>query len=185
MGERGPRFGPDLLAGSPINAPESDKADCMDTIERPKSDPAGDSLDTSPGIDQRRRRILLADDSADNLFLLGTYLKRLAVEVDEAHNGSVALSKFLSGEYDLVLMDVHMPVMDGLTAIREMRGAEARKKIRPTPIVALTASVFGEDIDMCIAAGADMYVAKPIKRAALLEVVARLLKRDSVITPPR
>lgn len=157
----------------------------MDTVERPKSDPVDKSLDTSAGANQHRRRILLADDSLDNLFLFGTYLKRLAVEVDEARNGSVALSKFLAGDYDLILMDVHMPVMDGLTAIREMRGAEARKKIRPTPIVALTASVFGEEIATCIAAGADMYVAKPIKRAALLEVVARLLKRDSVITPPR
>ena len=140
----------------------------METVERPKL----------------RRRILLADDSADNLFLLGTYLKRLAVEVDEAPDGSVALSKFIEGAYDLVLMDVHMPVMDGLAAIREMRAVEARKAIKPTPIVALTASVFGEDIDMCIAAGADMYVAKPIKRAALLEVVASLLARDAPVASP-
>jgi CheY-like chemotaxis protein len=157
----------------------------MDTIERPKSETIGEDLDASPAANQRRRRILLADDSRDNLFLFGTYLKRLAVEVDEAHNGAVALSKFLAGDYDLILMDVHMPVMDGLTAIREMREAEARKKIRPTPIVALTASVFGEEVDTCIAAGADMYVAKPIKRAALLEVVSLLLERDAGITPPR
>ena len=145
----------------------------METVERPKL----------------RCRILLADDSADNLFLLGSYLKGLAVEVDEAPDGSVALSKFIAGAYDLVLMDVHMPVMDGLTAIREMRAVEARKarKVSPnegTPIVALTASVFGEDIDMCIAAGANMYVAKPIKRAALLEVVSSLLARVAPVASP-
>ena len=140
----------------------------METVERPKL----------------RCRILLADDSADNLFLLGSYLKGLAVEVDEAPDGSVALSKFIAGAYDLVLMDVHMPVMDGLTAIREMRAVEARKAIKPTPIVALTASVFGEDIDMCIAAGANMYVAKPIKRAALLEVVSSLLARVAPVASP-
>jgi CheY-like chemotaxis protein len=140
----------------------------METLERPKL----------------RHRILLADDSADNLFLLGTYLKRLAVIVDEAPDGSVALSKFVAGAYDLVLMDVHMPVMDGLTAIREMRAVEARKAAKPTPIVALTASVFGEEIATCIAAGADMYVAKPIKRGALIEVVTRLLEGDATHPSP-
>lgn len=129
--------------------------------------------------DGRHRRILLADDSTDNLYLLGSYLKRLDVEVDEAQDGSQALAKFVAGQYDLVLMDVHMPVMDGLTAIRKIREIEARKTIKPTPIVALTASVFGDDIDACIAAGADMYVAKPIKKNALLQVLNSLLERVS------
>lgn len=135
--------------------------------------------DAAPATDRRRRRILLADDSADNLFLLGSYLKGMEVEVDEAQDGSLALHKFMSGTYDLVLMDVHMPVMDGLVTIRKMRELEALKMMKATPIVALTASVFGEDIDQCLAAGADMYVSKPIKKAALLEVVTRLLERDS------
>jgi CheY-like chemotaxis protein len=133
-------------------------------------------VETSVASGQCRHRILLADDSSDNLFLFGSYLKRLPVEVDKAEDGSMALQKFGRYPYDLVLMDVHMPIMDGLTAIRHMREVEARTRRRRTPIVALTASIFGKDVETCMAAGADMYVAKPIKRGALLEVVSNLLE---------
>jgi CheY-like chemotaxis protein len=150
------------------------------TREKPVARPTP-TQQTASSAALRRPRILLADDSSDNLFLLCSYLKRLEVEVEEAEDGSAALQKFAEGNYDLVLMDVHMPVMDGLTAIQRMRDSEASRRSRRTPIVALTASVFGEEVDTCLAAGADMYVAKPIKRGALLDVVTKLLARAAVV----
>lgn len=168
----------------------------MDTGHRPKMDLDGasarrivDSTDdaqlaaedptvpVATGVTPPRRRILLADDSADNLLILRSHLKRLDAAIDEAQDGGRALEMFMAERYDLVLMDVHMPVLDGLSAIREMREFEGRRGTKATPIVALTASVFGDDIDKCLEAGADIYVAKPVKRTALLEVVTRLLER--------
>ena len=119
-------------------------------------------------------KLLVADDSPDNLLLIRAFLAKAPVELDEAENGYVAITKFTGGSYDLILMDVQMPVMDGLTAIRRIRAIEASHGMRPTPIAALTASVFGDDIRKCIDAGADRHVAKPIKKKALLELIAEM-----------
>src|SRR5271170_4311986 len=78
------------------------------------------SLDTA-----RPLHLLLADDSPDNRALIKAYLKRLPYQVDEASNGELALGRFAASAYDVVLMDLQMPVMDGLTAIRAIRSHEA------------------------------------------------------------
>lgn len=116
-------------------------------------------------------RILVADDAAVNLRLIQAYLKDSSFAVDTAPNGSVALEKFQSGSYDLVLMDIHMPVMDGYTATRKIRAWEAENQKRPTPVLALTASTFDEERQASLDAGCDAHLVKPIRKAELLEAI--------------
>ncbi|HTT75245.1 MAG TPA: response regulator [Candidatus Binataceae bacterium] len=117
------------------------------------------------------RRILLSDDSIDNRMLIKAFFKRLPYEIDEAENGEIALRKFKDSSYDVILMDLQMPVMDGLTATRAIRAYEASSKLAPTPIIALTASSLTEDVQQSLAAGADAHVTKPITKAALIKTV--------------
>jgi two-component system sensor histidine kinase/response regulator len=124
-------------------------------------------------------RILLADDSEDNRLLVREFLKRSGgwVQVEEAENGEVAVRKFCSGRYDLVLMDVHMPVMDGYEAMRIIRQWERQQQVRPTPIIALTASVLEADIRASLEAGANSHVGKPIRKEVLLKAISDLTTR--------
>lgn len=121
--------------------------------------------------DERPLRILLTDDSADNRMLIKAFCKRLPYAIDEAENGEVALNLFMAHPYDVVLMDLQMPVMDGLTAMRAMRDHEASDNLPRTRIIALTAAALGEDIVRSFEAGADIHVSKPVSRAALLQAV--------------
>jgi len=124
-----------------------------------------------PGPAQRRLRVLLADDSLDNRFLIQAYLAKASCELDVAENGEIALNKLIAGKYDLVLMDIQMPVMDGFTAVRAYRQWEREHSIAPIRILALTASALKEDVRKCIDAGCDAHLSKPIKKAALLQAI--------------
>jgi CheY-like chemotaxis protein len=115
-------------------------------------------------------RILVADDAVVNLRLIQSYLKDSPYAVDAAPNGLAALEKFQSGSYDLVLMDIHMPVMDGYTATR-IRAWELENQKRPTPVLALTANAFEEERQASLAAGCDAHLVKPIRKAELLEAI--------------
>jgi len=122
----------------------------------------------------RPLKILLADDSADNRALIAAFLKGSPYTVDGVENGARAVESFKNGKYDLVLMDLQMPVMDGDEATREIRRFE-RENHRPrTPIVALSAAVFSESVAQSLAAGCDEHIGKPVKRAVLLAVIQRL-----------
>ena len=116
-------------------------------------------------------RILLADDSLDNRCLIEAYLAKTACELDMAENGEIALDKLKSRRYDLALMDIQMPVMDGYTAVRAYRRWEREHQIRPIRIIALTASVLKEDARKCLEAGCDAHLSKPIKKATLLQAI--------------
>jgi PAS domain S-box-containing protein len=116
-------------------------------------------------------RILLADDSVDNRLLIRAYLGKTGYGLDEAENGQVAVDKLLSGRYDLVLMDIQMPVMDGFTAVRRFRQWERENNSRHTPIIALTASTFDETVRKALEAGCDSHLGKPLKRSTLLRVI--------------
>jgi two-component system, sensor histidine kinase and response regulator len=116
-------------------------------------------------------RILLADDSIDNRLLIRAYLGKTGYGLDEAENGQVAVDKLTSGRYDLVLMDIQMPVMDGFTAVRRIRQLEREHNSRHTPIIALTASTFDETVRKAIEAGCDSHLGKPLKRSTLLRVI--------------
>ena len=120
------------------------------------------------------RRILLADDSPHNRLLIQHYLKDLPYQLDMAENGEVALNKFVHKSYDLVLMDLRMPVMDGHMAVRRMRKFEQDEKRTPTPIIALSASALEQDIRESLETGCTTHLSKPVKKAKLIALIREL-----------
>jgi signal transduction histidine kinase/CheY-like chemotaxis protein len=128
----------------------------------------------SNGVNGHRRlgaRILLADDSASSVALIQAYLAETGCTIEVAVDGEAALERLTGGRYNLVLMDVQMPKLDGHEVTRRFREWE-RAQARPrTPIVAVTAHAFQEDIDNAIKAGADAQLTKPFRRDSLLEAI--------------
>ncbi len=129
---------------------------------------------------RRRLRVLVADDNAINRMVTERMLQRGGHTVSLAENGLQAMEMALAGRFDLVLMDVQMPEMDGLAATVAIRRAETTA--RRTPIVGLTAHAFRGDRDRCLDAGMDDYVAKPVRREELEAAMARALRRSSTST---
>ncbi|HEY0358067.1 MAG TPA: PAS domain S-box protein, partial [Mycobacteriales bacterium] len=122
-------------------------------------------------------RVLLAEDNAVNQKVGQLMLARLGHRVDTVGNGREALEAVLRQPYDVVLMDIHMPEMDGLDATRRIR-TEAPADRQPH-IVAVTASALISDRDACAAAGMDDYLPKPVRRKDLADLLARLGRRGS------
>ncbi len=131
--------------------------------------PAGD---VSGG---RPLNILIAEDSEDNRFLLQAHLSKTEHRVSMAKDGAEAVDLFESrpGEFDLVLMDMQMPVMDGYEATRRLRAFEETTGIPPVPVIALTAYALKEEIQKSLDAGCDGHLTKPIKRKTFLEAIRR------------
>ena len=113
-------------------------------------------------------KILLAEDAPDNQVLMNRYLSKAKAVVTTVENGQLAKEHALQGDFDLVLMDVQMPIMDGLTATRELRKLGYQK-----PIIALTAHAMKEERDRSFAAGCNDHLSKPIDRALLLSTLAQ------------
>jgi PAS domain S-box-containing protein len=141
--------------------------------------PAPVSIGTGPKLPLPALRILLADDSADNCTIMMAYLEHTPYRVEIASTGAIACEKFKEGNYDLVVMDWQMPVMDGLSATRAIRAWELANDRHPTPIVALTASASKGDKEKCLAAGCTAFLTKPIKQEVLLQTIAE----QSMIAP--
>ena len=112
--------------------------------------------------------ILMADDSQDNVMLIRAYLKKTSHRMDVAENGSVAFELFKQNSYDLVLMDVQMPVMDGYTATGLIREWERNRNESPVPILALTANALKEDEQRSLDAGCTGHLTKPIRKGMFL-----------------
>ena len=117
--------------------------------------------------------ILLAEDAEDNAVLVEAYLGKTPHRLELVGDGFAAVEAFRDGVYDLVLMDIQMPVMDGYEATRAIRGWERERGRRPTPIVALTAHALKEDQQRSIGAGCDAHLTKPIKKRQLLDAIER------------
>jgi CheY-like chemotaxis protein len=128
---------------------------------------------------QRSGRILLVEDSPDNRALILAYLRGTAFRIDIAENGEEAVHALRNTTYDLVLMDMQMPVMDGYTATREIRRWERECGREPAPILALTANAFQEDADRSLAAGCTAHLIKPIKKATLLATLGTYLENSA------
>jgi signal transduction histidine kinase/streptogramin lyase len=118
-------------------------------------------------------RILLVEDAPQNRLLMAAYMKDLPDSVDVAENGQQAVERFMPGRYDLVLMDLHMPVVDGYGATRTIRAMERERGAARTPIVALTANGMEEDVRNSQLAGCDEHLTKPISKAVLLATLER------------
>ncbi len=115
-------------------------------------------------------RVLVVEDSEDIQALLKLMLQAAKLDVDTALNGAEALHLAGKQHYDLILMDIHMPVMDGHSATRELR-----KRGNTTPIIALTARAMASDRDQCIASGCTDYLSKPILREVLMAMIQQYL----------
>ena len=122
-------------------------------------------------------KILLADDNAVNRLLARRLLNKAGHEVILAENGREALEAWEAERPDVILMDVQMPVMDGLEATQLIRSLEQDKQFNPTPIIALTANALERDRQQCLAAGMDDFLSKPFQIQALLDVVQRVCPR--------
>jgi CheY-like chemotaxis protein len=116
-------------------------------------------------------RILLTEDSPDNCIITLAYLEGTPYTVEVAENGAMACEMFRAGNYDLVLMDRQMPLMDGLEAARNIRAWESSNGRDPVPIIALTASALKGDRETCIAAGCSAFLTKPIRQSVLLQAI--------------
>jgi len=121
----------------------------------------------------RGTRILLADDAPANRELMRIILSGWGVELDAVCDGAEAVAAASKGDYDLILMDVHMPVMDGMDAARAIRALNGARA--SVPIVALTANVQPEQIEACARAGMDGHVGKPIHMGNLIGAIAGAL----------
>ncbi|WP_374571379.1 ATP-binding protein [Phenylobacterium sp.] len=121
--------------------------------------------------DHRSLRILAAEDNATNRQILAALLEPLGVEVEFADDGAAAVAAFERGRFDMVLMDVQMPGMNGLEATVAIRTLEADRGAPPTPILAISANVMHHQIEQYLAVGMTGFVAKPIKAGELIAAI--------------
>jgi PAS domain S-box-containing protein len=132
------------------------------------AEPAGGQKSPAPTMRGRDGyRVLLAEDNFINQQVAAAILGKLGVQVDIASNGEEALEALAARPYDLVFMDVQMPGMDGLTATRLLRGPASAVRNPAVPVIAMTANAMQGDREMCLAAGMDDYVSKPVEPSAL------------------
>ncbi|MCW4113681.1 ATP-binding protein [Aurantimonas sp. MSK8Z-1] len=178
-----------LMGGEITVASEPDRGSCFSfVVALPAAAPADatPAADAPPAADAasaatRHGRILVVDDLAVNREIAAAMLEMAGHDVVTCAGGAEALELLPAGRFDLVLMDVQMPEMDGIEATRRVRqlpGAVAR-----TPVVALTANVIPEEITRFRAGGMNDHVGKPIQREALLAVVDRWLGRNTPAVP--
>jgi CheY-like chemotaxis protein len=130
-------------------------------------------------------RVLVVDDSPVSRTMISAHMKDEQFEAEEAENGAIAIEKIGATRYDLILMDIQMPVMDGYQAIRAIRAREKANGLEPTPIIAFTGSSYEEDVRRALDSGADMHVSKPVRKAALADAIKSLIRFDSAGTASR
>jgi len=116
-------------------------------------------------------RVLIVEDNEINQRIFLAFLKRTSYEIDVANNGLEAIEAFKREKYDCILMDLHMPLMDGLEASRNIRLFEKYNKLNETPILAVTASHPAEDKDKCFDAGMNDFIQKPITEKGLVNAI--------------
>ncbi|KPA11934.1 multi-sensor hybrid histidine kinase [Candidatus Magnetomorum sp. HK-1] len=149
--------------------------------EESSSEEAPESIITKFSITEEQssgNRILLVEDSEMNKKLASVFLKKMGYMVDTASNGEEAIVMLSKNTYDLVLMDIQMPVMDGLEATKFIRAGEKDIKNSKIPIIALTANAMTQDRKRCLAAGMTDYIAKPFKPEDLKLKIEQILGKE-------
>lgn len=153
---------------SPIKAGEDD----TEENEVPDSDSSRQAIRQSVPSRKRKNKILVAEDSAATRIAISNMLKRMSYDVVIAFNGQEAVALARREKPDLILMDVHMPIMDGLDALREIR---SDTELRSTPVVMLTSVTDIRMVTEAIESGANDYIAKPFQVSLLIERVERYI----------
>jgi signal transduction histidine kinase/ActR/RegA family two-component response regulator len=134
-----------------------------------------EEADAIAGSEDRNLRLLAAEDNPTNQQVLAAVMESLGIDIDIVADGRQAVDAWRVGGYDLILMDIQMPVLDGIDASREIRSIETAERRKRTPIVALTANALTYQVDEYMAAGMDGHVAKPIEIAKLYEAISATL----------
>ena len=128
-----------------------------------------------PEMKRLRGRVLLGEDNVVNQEVAVGMMTAMGLETIVARNGREAIEQFSANDFDVVLMDCQMPVVDGYEATREIRRIEAEKELMPTPIIAVTATVLAGDREKCLASGMNDYLSKPFSGEKLHKVLSRHL----------
>jgi PAS domain S-box-containing protein len=133
-------------------------------------EPAGEAASVDPHV----KRILIADDNVITLLLVKEFLRDIPnLELDTAGDGEVALRLARVKSYDLIIMDLQMPVMDGLTATRRIREWESQQQVSHAPIVAFTANSLESELREALDAGCDAYLTKPVSKQEVIDTVLK------------
>jgi signal transduction histidine kinase/DNA-binding response OmpR family regulator/HPt (histidine-containing phosphotransfer) domain-containing protein len=134
---------------------------------------------------RKGRKVLLAEDNPVNVEVASAMLEGLGLDVSRACNGQEALRSVQAGDFDLILMDCQMPVMDGFAATTEIRRHEQQRgRSRSLPIIAITANALQGDRESCLAAGMDDYLSKPFTQQALGQTIGRWITLPRVAPAP-
>lgn len=126
-------------------------------------------------LDEKKRNILVVDDNEDNRLIVKTFLKDSNANIVLAENGAIAVEIFKVKKFDLILMDMQMPVMDGYEATKKIREIERDENMKKTPILALTAYALQDDIKKSIEAGCDDHISKPVKKKELVNKIGTII----------
>ncbi len=148
-----------------------------ETLEAESAGAAGETRDPEEGT--IKARILVAEDNAINVLVLRTILEKAGADVTCVSNGRDALDALRADSYDLVLMDISMPQMDGIEATKRIRGGTVGGVDASVPVVAITAHAMKGDREAFMAAGMNDYIGKPFTRSAVLGTVGRTLEKTS------
>lgn len=128
---------------------------------------------------------LVVEDYEGNIVVLSYLMEEIGMPYNVAKNGEQAISMWREKHYDIVLMDIQMPVMDGLTATREIRKIEDQNGFAPTPIIGMTAHALMQDKDKCIESGMTDYLSKPIDSNLLKQKILKHIQKDNVVSLKR
>lgn len=175
--ESEPRHGSTFVVSIPTGVVEEMKTQLVSSLRREA--PPRPTIYRKGSVDLGGSRILLVEDAIDNQILFNRFLSGAGASVEVASNGQDGIDKALHNNFDLVLMDIQMPILDGLAATEYLRRQGYAK-----PIVALTAHAMIEERLRCVQAGCTDHITKPIKKEEFLAKVAHHLHRDSSLEVP-
>jgi signal transduction histidine kinase/CheY-like chemotaxis protein/ligand-binding sensor domain-containing protein len=157
--------------------------ECLRTLQASAPAPSSAPANVSPGRLDRSLRVLLAEDTPVNQMVARKMLENAGHRVEIVGDGAKAVARYQESEYDLILMDVQMPDVDGIEATRRIRRIESGTQ-KHTPIVALTAHAMKGDEEQCLAAGMDAYLCKPLRSRELHETLARFCSQPTAAQVP-
>lgn len=171
------------LMGGQISVMSEEGEGSTFIVELPfaRSEGAGAPAEPANSVDvqQRSVRVLAAEDNVVNQKVLRAIVEPMDVELAIVGDGRAAVDAWRDGEFDVILMDIQMPVMDGITAAKAIRTAESAERRQRTPILALTANALVHQVEEYLAAGMDGHVAKPIEISKLYDAMSRVLSTQA------